>query len=118
MYGPESKNHSESSVLLTPGHRALWSRSDKNISIQEVDTRLYTSWTDGRIIFRHLPFKDIRKKLERHYNVAITNNDMELDNKLFTASFDIETIEQVFESFNKYYGVNYEINNNRIIIAP
>jgi hypothetical protein len=65
-----------------------------------------------------LPFKDIRKKLERHYNVAITNNDMELENKLFTASFDIETIEQVFESFNKYYGVNYEINNNRIIIAP
>lgn len=118
MYAPDSSSGSQSSALLTPGHRAAWSRISKNISIQEVDTTLYTSWTDGRIIFRHLPFKHIIKKLERHYNVSITNNDKELDDKLFTASFDIETIEQVFESFKKYYDVNYKIDNNKITIDP
>jgi hypothetical protein len=118
MYKQGDAPHSKSAVLLTPGHKAAWSRINENISIQEVDTTLYTSWINGRISFRHLPFKHIIKKLERHYNVVIINNDKELNNKLFTASFDIETIQQVLESFKKYHGINYQINDNKIIINP
>jgi hypothetical protein len=104
------------SSLLKPGYKAEWNKNDKNISIEETNVALHTAWVKGKIVFRHLPFKSIVKKLERHYNVVITNNNKILDDEFFTASFDIETIEQVFETFNKNYGIDYRITDDEIII--
>ncbi|MEO9871481.1 FecR family protein [Ekhidna sp.] len=101
---------------LKPGHQAIWNKEDKNISIEEVSTSLYTSWINGKIVFRHMPFKNIIKKLERHYNVVINSNNTALNEETFTASFDIETIEQVLEAFNKNYAIGYTIKDNQIII--
>ena len=115
--GP-SDTHDPESLALTPGHKASWHKIDKNISVEKVDVSLYTSWINGRLIFRHMPFKNIIKKLERQYNVIITNNNKELDNELFTASFDVETIEQVFSSFNKNRRIKYHINDTQITIDP
>jgi len=104
------------SSLLEPGHKAEWNKSDGNISIQEADVALYTAWVSGKIVFRHLPFENIIKKLERHYNVSIINNNKALDQEFFTASFDVETIEQVLKTFSNNYKFNYIINDNEIII--
>lgn len=104
------------SSLLKPGYKAEWNKNDKNISIEETNVALHTAWVKGKIVFRHLAFKSIVKKLERHYNVVITNHNKILDDEFFTASFDIETIEQVFETFNKNYGIDYRITDDEIII--
>lgn len=109
-------NYSDTSQLLTPGHKASLHKTTANISIEKADVALYTAWTNGKIIFRHMPFNNIAKKLERHYNVIITNNNNELNDELFTASFDIETIEQVFKTFKSIYHIDYTIKDNEIII--
>ncbi len=102
--------------LLKPGYQAIWNKRNDKILIEKTDIAMHTAWIDGRILFRHLPFKTILKKLERHYDVTIMNNNRALDEEFFTASFDIETIEQVLEAFNRNYGINYSIINNQIII--
>ena len=48
---------------------------DKDISVEKVDVLLYTAWINGKIVFRHIPFKNIIKKLERYYNVKIINHN-------------------------------------------
>ena len=103
-------------AILQPGQKAAWSRSTKNIVVNEADIELHTAWIDGRIVFRKLPFSSILKKLERHYNVTIVNHNKALDSEMFRASFDIETIEEVMESFNRNYNIDYTIKNNQIII--
>ena len=63
-----------------------------------------------------MPFKNIRKKLERHYNVSITNNNALLDENPFSINFDIETIDEVLEAFHKNFGIAYQIIDNKVII--
>ncbi|WP_142785832.1 FecR family protein [Changchengzhania lutea] len=101
---------------LKSGYLASWNKHNKEISIEEADLEMHTAWIEGRILFRHVPFKNIIKKLERHYDVTIMNNNKNLDKEFFTASFDIETIEQVMETFHKNYNINYSLINNQIII--
>ena len=101
---------------LNPGYMATWDKSNKKITIDKADIDLHTAWMDGRVIFRHMPFKNIIKRLERQYDVTIMNNNRKLDDEFFTASFDIETIEQVLMVFHKNYGINYSILNKQIII--
>ncbi len=101
---------------LVPGHRASWQKKDKKIEIEEIDTSLYTGWREGQLIFDHMPFSEIRKKLERNYQVSILNKDKELEKIKFTASFDTETIEQVLVAFSKNHPMKYSINTNQINI--
>ena len=70
----------------------------------------------GRLTFRNMSFKDIAKKLERHYDVVIETKNSKLENEKFYASFGDESIEKVLSYFNEIHGINYTINNNKILI--
>lgn len=104
------------STLLTPGNKAIWNKNNKYISVKKADVDLATAWLDGRLVFRRMTFDEILKKLERRYNVTIVNHNKVIENQQFGASFDIETIEQIMESFNENYEIDYKIENNKIII--
>ncbi|MCL6268217.1 FecR family protein [Flagellimonas myxillae] len=104
------------SLVIKPNQKASLNKSTAQMTVTEVDTDIYTSWINGRIVFKNCPFKNIRKKLERRYNVSIINNNASLDEKFYNASFDIETIEEVMEAFKENYAIDYTISNNHIII--
>jgi len=109
---------SDNRVLLKPGYKASFNKSEKNFSAEVVNTSVYTSWVKGQIVFRNSPFENIIQKLERHYNVIIINNNEVLSYETFNATIDVETegIEQVLDYFNRIYEIEYEIFNNKIII--
>lgn len=104
------------SLVITPNQKASWNKITAEMTVTEVETDIYTSWINGRIVFKNCPFKNIRKKLERRYNVSIINNNTSLEEKFYNASFDIETIEEVMEAFKENYAIDYTISNNQIII--
>ncbi|RYC50991.1 FecR family protein [Flagellimonas olearia] len=112
----KDKSNLDDSFVIVPNQKASWDKNSEKMTIEEVETDIYTSWTSGRIIFKNIPFKNIRKKLERRYNVTIINNNQALDEKFYNASFDIETIEQVMKAFKENYSIDYSITDNQIII--
>lgn len=116
IYDKETTYNSEASTLLKPGFKAAWNKKENNIGIEEADIEIYTAWLQGKIIFKHIPFDNIVKKLERHYNVEIINNNASLGKDFITASFDVETIEQVFKVINEIHPIEYSIRDNKIII--
>ena len=105
-------------VYLEPGFKGAFDRTGKTISTEKVNTSLYTSWLNGNLVFRKATFDHIIGRLERHYNVVIINNNEELSNETFNATIetDRETIEEVFDYFNKVYEIEYEFINNKIVI--
>lgn len=114
LYTPSDKNNH---VLLKPGFKGSYSKSAAGqISTKPVITSIYTSWIDGELVFRNITFGDILKKMERHYNVEIINRNTQLTHEKFNASFRNEPIEKILEYFKITYGIDYSINNNKIII--
>ena len=116
VYNIQDAFDSSDASLLKPGFKAEWNKFNKQILVEEADIAMHTDWLNGKIILRHVPFKNIVKKLERHYNVEITNHNLQLNEELFTARFDIETIDQVMETFNKTYPIEYSIINKQVTI--
>ncbi|MCK0144511.1 DUF4974 domain-containing protein [Arenibacter sp. F26102] len=104
-------------TVMKPGFRGVYDHTSGDITLDEVDTSLYTSWKAGKLVFRSMQFKNIVKKLERAYNVKIVNNNKELGEQYFSASFDKdELMEQIFASFRTSYRFTYTIENGKIII--
>ncbi len=104
-------------VTIEPGIKGRLNKKLENITTETVDISIYTSWMDGGLVFRNMPFENIVKKLERRYNMKIVINNEKLKGEIFNASFKEEPpIEKVLNSFGKSYGIKYTIKNNAIFI--
>ncbi len=114
LYAKEGQ--SEEAVILKPGFKAELNKSSTQISLEKVNTRVYTAWIQGKLIFRNSSFRQIRQTLERKYNIKIYNGNKNLDEQLFDATFDIESIDQILQSFSKSYAITYKIIDNEVII--
>ena len=82
-------------ILLQPDFQAK--ETGNKLAISKVDTDLFTSWKDGKLIFKNENLPTIARKMERWYNVHIQLDD---DPRLAKINFS-GTIEM--ESFSKLW---------------
>lgn len=115
LYNKNEDFHSES-FLLTPGNKGNFNKNNNTIDSQKVITGLYTSWMSGELVFRNMTFENILKKMERHYNVSIVNNNSSINKEMFNASFRNAPIEKVMEYFRSIYQLDFTINGKEITI--
>jgi len=108
---------SNMSTKLLPGQLGKVFKENLDIQTERINTKIYTSWINGEVVFRNEKFSQILLKLERLYNVTIINNKKDNDD-LFNASIDLdnESIEEVLSYFKEIYNIEYQIFNNKIII--
>ncbi|MGS2761866.1 FecR family protein [Sinomicrobium sp. M5D2P9] len=110
------ESDSSSATILAPGNKGTLHHTGKTISVTEVSTGIYTAWMNGELVFRSMPFDDILKKLERHYNVEIENTNASLGKELFNAAFNEVPIDSVLSFFSDVHKINFEIKDNKVFI--
>lgn len=117
LYQTNEKFDATKNTILEPGFKGSFNKKNQRINTNPVITDTYTSWMYGGLTFRNMSFKNISKKLERHYNVSIETQNTKLENELFNASFkNNESIEKVLSYFNDVYGIKYTLKNDQILI--
>tara|TARA_B100000963_G_scaffold248095_1_gene217234 strand:- start:24122 stop:25267 length:1146 start_codon:yes stop_codon:yes gene_type:complete len=116
--GLKSSFYMQKPVTIKPNFKAELNKVENNIEVVQVNTKLYTSWIDGKTVFRNENIDNLILKLERLYNVSITNNNQKLSNKFFNATIFVEneTIEDVLEYLKEVYKIDYQFINNKIVI--
>jgi len=87
------------SKRLSPGQAATINSNSEEAQVASVNTDFYTTWKEGKVVFKAEPFELICKKLERWYNVDIVFNDPSLKQLEFSGTFlKYKPIEQVLRS--------------------
>lgn len=111
---------SNDSVVLTPGTRGYWDKEKHETKVEQVDVEVYTSWMKGEMVFKNTSFGHILKRLERKYDVQIESKNLELNQKIFNASFSkrVESIEDVLKYLSEASSASfqYKIENRNILI--
>ena len=102
------------SLTMNPGEQV--SLINSKLVKKEVDTNLFTSWKDGKLILERDSFVDIAKKLERWFNVRIEYSPEELDKLWFSGTIEDETITEVLSMICKTAPVVYTYNSNTRVI--
>lgn len=115
------ENAQNKSIITTihPGEKAAWDKTRKNVSVSDVDTKLYTEWRHGHLRFKSTPFRNIKRMLERNFNIKIENQYSILDNQIYTASFfSDESIEDILGFFKEDTNFNFIRKDDVILITP
>ncbi len=85
------------------------------VLVENVDTDVYISWKDEKLVFRSEQLDEIVKKLERWYDVNITL-DEELKERVYSGTFQDETIEQALDAICITSNLKYNIEKNNVEI--
>ena len=116
LYSETDGFDTEKNTVLKPGFKGSYDRERNEFTTNRVSTEIYTSWMNGKLIFRNMTFENILKKLERHYNVTIKDENTELSKKKFNANFGSETIQNVLKELKINYGIDYEFTDDHTIL--
>ena len=96
-------------VTLKPGEQVL--KVEKGFTIEQVETKYFTSWKEGKLLFNKEPFPGFIKRLERWYNIKIEYTDPKLNELWYTGTIEMESISEVMEMISKAAPVTYSFNN-------
>lgn len=117
LYKEGANRDTHTTTLLRPGQKAAWSKSGNSMSVNQVDTEIYTAWKEGYLLFKAAPFSKIKTRLERHFNITIEDKAKFMENQVYTATFKEETIEEILEAFKEDTPFKYTRENSKIIIT-
>jgi ferric-dicitrate binding protein FerR (iron transport regulator) len=84
---------------------------------KEIDTHIFTSWKDDKLVFRNESFESLTLKLERWYGVKIMIEDEEIKNYHFNGTFEKETIHDVLNIIHFALPIKYSVLHNQITIS-
>ena len=112
-----SNRDSKETVVLKPRERAVLVKDKKLFYVKEnIETELYTSWKNGKLVFKREKFEDLAVKMERWYNIRITISNKRLSNERVTGIFEKESVEQALRALQISVPFQYEIRKNNILI--
>lgn len=113
-----TKDGNSDRVLLEPGKKATYSKSDKTIYIEKVDTKLYTSWRTGKYVFSSERLESLIITINRWYNVDVHCDDADVLNYKFTGVISEDrSIEHIMELIHLTAKVNYNFEGDTIFIT-
>jgi transmembrane sensor len=108
----EIKTQEKDNILL---EKKLTGKENMEI-LHEVNPEVYTSWKDTRWMIEGEPMLSLAKKLERRYNVTFVFNSKALQRYKFTGTLKDETLEQVLNLIKLSAPIEYQIENNNVIL--
>ncbi len=106
----EQGKNSGTGMMLEPNELARFNAGENSLSKELIrDPRKYTGWTEGKMIFKDDPIRDVVRRMENWYHVNIRLQDKELLNYRFTGTFVDEPLEEILNTFSLTSPMRYEI---------
>lgn len=100
---------------LAPSEQFTFSKEKNMTAVRIVNTELFTSWMDGKYIFKDAPLDEIVRKLQRWYDFSVRYEDENLKSNRYSLEIDRNTnLDQLLEVISYTSNVKLE-RTNRII---
>lgn len=103
--------------MMVPGRLAVFDPKLGTVQQSSVNTKFYTSWREGYLVFDHETLESIIKKVSRYYNVSVELKDQDLASETFSGPLDLKkSADQVFRIIAEIIDMNVEIDENKIYL--
>ena len=104
-------------IILKPNQCGVYSLSDCEIQVHDVDTELNASWINGYYTFKSENLDIVIQKLVRSYGISISIADQELKKYEFSGKLDLKAnLYEVLEVLRLAAPIEYRETNGEIVI--
>lgn len=107
----------QETLLLQPQHNFRLDKLSDEISVQQVNTDIYTAWVNGEFIFRNQPLHEIFSQLERWYDFKIIYESPDIGKMRFTGSAEkARSLNYLLDQIQAVTDIQYRPEGDKIIL--
>jgi transmembrane sensor len=105
-------------VLMAPNQKASIIKGNREFKITHIeDTKIYTAWVEGYLIFDDESVSDVLKRVSRYYNISIETNLPPDINHIFGKLDLKDEVERVLDGIAFISKTNYEKQGNKYVFS-
>ena len=109
--------NNQEDIILKPNQCGIYSLSDQEIQVHDVDTELNASWINGYYTFKSENLDIVIQKLVRSYGISISIADQKLRKYEFSGKLDLkDNLYEVLEVLRLAAPIEYRETNGKIVI--
>jgi transmembrane sensor len=101
-------NATSPAVHLKPDERLVF--NGEKINIEKTDPAKYQGWTEGKLIFRGDNMAEVARRLERWYNIEVEVADTDLNDYIFRATFEDDSLMEVLKLLSMTSPIRFTIS--------
>ncbi|MFH5884515.1 FecR family protein [Halalkalibaculum sp. DA3122] len=102
--------------LLEPGEMVQFKAYDNKIAVKQVNTRVYTSWKEDKLIFEKTPMEEVARRIEDTFGVEVVLSSKFSKEKL-SGSIKSDNIEVLREALEKILKTEIVQRGNKLLIG-
>lgn len=106
----------ESVYVMKPGEMISYSTQHSTLTPQVINPKVAISWKDNLLLYQDETLEDIANQLQDSYGIDVTFQDSTLKKELFTGSVPVDSVDLLFEKFEKLYQTKVTKQDNHYII--
>ena len=95
-------------AVMNPSEKIIY-KDGAIVSYEKTDTEKYTSWKEGKLVFRGDPMEEVARRIERWYNVKVVLEDEVLKTYSFRATFEDDPLSELLRLLSMTSPIDYEI---------
>ena len=84
-------------AVLAPNEQLTMDSEKRTFTKKSVEASQYTTWKDGKLVFRNENMQQVARRLSRWYNAEVVVDDRQLDDYTFHATFIDEPLDEVLK---------------------
>ncbi|TKG88382.1 FecR family protein [Puteibacter caeruleilacunae] len=107
----------KSNSTLKPGEQMVYDKEKRAFIKKQVDTEVYTSWRENKLIFIDIRLEELIRMVERKYGVDIIVEDKSILDFHYDGTIKDETITELMSILQATLPIHVEIENQKIIIT-
>ena len=92
-----SSRNGKQLAVLTPNEQLTLDIGKRTFTKNEVEASQYTTWKEGKLVFRNENMQQVARRLSRWYNAEVVVDDRLLDDYTFHATFIDEPLDEVLK---------------------
>ena len=104
---------SDTFIEMAPDERVVYDAANKEVVKSKVHSTKYSSWKEGKLVFRNDPIEEVARIMSRWYNVDIVIKEGQNSDLRLRATFEDEEIEEVMMLLKMTFPIDYEIEKRK-----
>ncbi|MDO8929891.1 MAG: DUF4974 domain-containing protein [Bacteroidota bacterium] len=92
-----SSRNGKQLAVLSPNEQLTLDIDKRTFTKNQVEASQYTTWKEGKLVFRNENMQQVARRLSRWYNAEVVVDDRMLDNYTFHATFIDEPLDEVLK---------------------
>lgn len=101
---------------LAPGQLARFKSHDNKITVKKVNTQLYTSWTQDKLVFENTSMREVSERIEDNFGVEVVL-EQSFKQETLSGSIKSTSLKVLKEALEEVLKTGIALQDNQLIIG-